>query len=1345
MSFCPIIERVLNELFNEITARIKDNLKARKKLKSLESEIRTNIGSVLEKEKDKQYYNELSLLISDSTILSDYLARALNGEERLDITQRVNDWALNRNYNRNQIVYFCSVFQKLSKCIDSCLLDSLDNSDKLLKYMLSNDFNDLCGEVRGLRSDLAQKRNDLGTIFISKVFGHELPDLGDLPLLNRNIIIAESEGTEDSKNVKSAIYFVLEYGRILLSGDAGCGKTFALYQLNSEAELLGIHTIFYSLPDIPKTNVLNDLADGKITLNQKTLLLLDSLDELVEIRRGQLIDTISEIVRRYPDLLIVVSTRGTVPCESLKNSDFKECRLSPLRQNDINDYIIRCGIDSNEFVRQINDKSLNDLYTIPFYLRALITIWNQYGKLPVKSDLMRQLLQTRICSDSNRHSQSRYALQDEVMTVTKKFERIALIMQCVHRQTITSGEMDRIINSDKLDLEFYGLWENRNDQGWRFAHSLFREYFAACALSRMEFNEILSFIVNPVDKKTVKPSWYNVLAFLLSELDQSNASKFEKLLEWLVDNDVNSLFYCEKDKVKESVRTNAFKCLLDDCKKKNNWIDHSLFFDGRFSDFACTVESIGFILQELELSSTIRQKHNLLKCLESFSQWYQYKDDVVSTIRDYVFDPTTDIRIKAIAVDVMANHYDMFMDISYPLTEVFRSTDDRHLRYHILRFWQVSNQYEDFFEFVLAEYDRLSKRSDEYFTYIRFLSDLITNITKMHSVELVLDYIVSKQERLFDFRNASIITKCCEIATQAFRSGQQETILSYLLHILVHNFALSNEDYESIRQYMICTNSEETVYNFIMSNGQSIRIPLLLGLMMCDSILERIERESKNGGFETVMLKEMAYDLSISPKYRNRIAQIYFFCTGNRITIDPFSSFDEKRRAGYQKYCNALFDKDAYGELINRIIEILGEKATIRMDVNSQNFDAFSKMNNETELHNCWFDINHLAREDEDIMLINCLERIKNWESFRLHCLNRLLENRSSEIIVSDIQRKQIEEFVHSVLGTIDFGRIVVKDNNLTYPAILPDCLRAMRLLNLRCSEELAIRLLSVPLVLFDDRDSFDKYPDWLVNSLDRSVMSSEIIKRINNRELNVFLTPAYLRYCIDNKVSECKAAVIEFVLDPEYNCGYYSYGVEYISTVFGEKILINEVVPFCTDMKVLLDVSKSIPANALSAELDEKLWAHYCATKDMDCLCRLIKREYSKAVEEYYHLALSLMALPDDVPEPAVPILSDSLSSVSSPGCTETMIKLFILAYNKDFKDRKDFGLKYFSFSALRRIAVNNADNVIEKLEQQKRQETEEITEAITNLQQTIQDDQIRSSDIPWTFEEALTLVPET
>ena len=60
-----------------------------------------------------------------------------------------------------------------------------------------------------------------------------------------------------------------------------------------------------------------------------------------------------------------------------------------------------------------------------------------------------------------------------------------------------------------------------------------------------------------------------------------------------------------------------------------------------------------------------------------------------------------------------------------------------------------------------------------------------------------------------------------------------------------------------------------------------------------------------------------------------------------------------------------------------------------------------------------------------------------------------------------------------------------------------------------------------------------------------------------------------------------------------------------------------------------------------------------------------------------------------------------------------------------------------------MQRIAYKNAEMVISKLEQSRTQNDEWNTE-INDLIQIIKADQIRSSDTPWSFEEALTLVPE-
>ncbi len=1342
INIIPSFKDVLSHILEEIMSNVREKNQERKQQRELEEELRKGIGYILDSEKGNPYFNELSVLIYNSRIIADIVNRYSSGEVKLDYNQRIDDYVQNKNYKLEQIKYFKSVYKKISECIENILISKLDSSDKVILHEFRTELGNVREDIKRLSQltpVMIEKKNEDTAISISSLKGQDKPSLLGVPIIVRNAVFFESD--DEKCEGAFALSELLKYKHIILTGDAGCGKSFAMYQLYDEAVASGSHVIYYALPFITSTNSLDVILKEKVEINQQTIILLDGYDELSEEKKNDIVKKTTGIIEKYPNIIIVIASRGNAIDESISNRVFSICKLLPLEKENIIDYLNQNDIDSDSFINQVTNQELSDVCSIPFYLQELISLWKQDEMLPSRFDLMKTIVHSRLCSDAERYSKIQIRIKQKIMLQTKYLELIALVMQCVQRQIICHDEIGQIIKPEESMIEYYSVCEKVSESEWRFSHNIFREYFAARALCKFDLQRIFDFICNPYDKTRIRCSWYNVLAFLLSECYMSDQTRYERLLEWLIKNDVNALIFCESDKINDKIRTSVFKHLLEECKSQNAWIDHNLFLDSHFSLFACTPETIDYILDEITLSISVKQTQNLLRCLAYFDQAKHYDARVVEMISSIVFDSTADVRIRTDALNVMTKHANDFAGFEKNMADLFCKESDAYIRYRIVQFWKSVECCEDYFDLILSEYKDFSQISENY-SYQNLIINIISDMKSVNSAEILLHFLISNHTASFNLIRLNVVSKCCSIGIEAYRNGLKNQICDLLLQYINNSVSVSDDDYSAIKQYMIETNSENVFFKSVLLNSPNAYSANILGHLMCDAFLDCINLELQNKEMDLNIVRRIAQNENIDITYRRKLAQIYYSHCNVLLNFESDSSIEEERKASYTKYIEALFNRELYVDLVKCVLEILGEDATVGKEVKFSDYDNNSQIYAKPELRYCWLDLRSISHNEEKIGLLDCLKKIKNWDIFRIQCLNRIMENNSSIICLSDLQREIVEKQVLSILQSTDYNSITVNENTVTYPALLPDCLRAMRLFGFKCSSELGVKLITVPLILFDDRNHYDTFPSWVLDSVDSSVVSELITKTIIEKKLNSLIAPTYIKYCTDNNLKECKNSIIELILYSEYNNGFYSYGIEYISKLFGVGVLLSEVVPFCVDDKVLLNVASYIPIDVPSDELEEKLWNIYNKTKDIDCLRRLIARSNCNAIEEYYLLAKANMTLPDDVPEPEVPALTDAISHISNPQCADVLIKLLLLANDKQFKDRKDFGLKYYSVSTLRNIARSNGEEVIAKLEQNITHDNSDSDVAINELLRSINADLINSSDTPISFEQALILI---
>ena len=107
-------------------------------------------------------------------------------------------------------------------------------------------------------------------------------------------------------------------------------------------------------------------------------------------------------------------------------------------------------------------------------------------------------------------------------------------------------------------------------------------------------------------------------------------------------------------------------------------------------------------------------------------------------------------------------------------------------------------------------------------------------------------------------------------------------------------------------------------------------------------------------------------------------------------------------------------------------------------------------------------------------------------------------------------------------------------------------------------------------------------------------------------------------------------ADIIAYLIDKDRNCGFVFAEVEYITKLFGEDVLLEEVLPHCDDDRLLECIATHIHLRKKSDELDRKLWSWYRKTEDTKWLKHLINRNNVNALEEYLKLCRESLVLPD-------------------------------------------------------------------------------------------------------------------
>ena len=427
--------------------------------------------------------------------------------------------------------------------------------------------------------------------------------------------------------------------------------------------------------------------------------------------------------------------------------------------------------------------------------------------------------------------------------------------------------------------------------------------------------------------------------------------------------------------------------------------------------------------------------------------------------------------------------------------------------------------------------------------------------------------------------------------------------------------------------------------------------------------------------------------------YNKSLKTAFFIKTGETIMDTPL--YDDVKKAealGHQKYFNALFSREQYDILINKLGELFGSDCIVGEVKACKFHDQFRE---EPVLRDTYYGLRYLlGSEKEKTSFSTVMSKIQNWNVFLVFAVDNILSNYLMDITISEEQTKVLEQIVVDILKPEVFS-ITVKDaTHYSFSTILPPSLRIIRMTNLNCPEDLVIRMLTVPFDIWD-KEEHHSIPNYIATHLEHETLVKCIIQNIKNKIWNSLVAPNYINFCIDNNIREVKHEVIDFLFDTERNRFGINDGVEYLCKLFGYEEIEQNVLPRCNEDELLTSIAYHTPFNIQSYLLEEKMMNAYRISQNQKWLPLLIHRSNVEALEEYYQLACSSNQIPDMTEGSQVPYIADAFRSITKIKALPILVKLMKLTFYPGFKDKEFFGLYSGCWDAIMNIAKEKYEEV--------------------------------------------------
>lgn len=1322
------IEEIINQIVSIIFPQIVEDRKEEHERNRRIQLATTNLLKIMEAEKENIYYHSLERVISESNIIQDSINRLEVGRPSFNLWERLKSVFDRLRTPIEEREAIAGVITKMLKCLKSIMLEPASSEEARSAAR----FEELNATVQDLSLSLkqnnAQQNKEPPILSLNEIESHCEVVRNVSDLIPRKWVAADD--ADDAGSIEVSKTLLQREKHIVLVNRAGFGKTIALHQLYAESKSSGRCAVLLTLNRYSRIPLFHDILTKVIPDAEKIILLLDGYDEVKTECRGQLDDELNKIVERYPQITIVISSRENF-FEKNDIKHFKLYRLAKLTDHDRRQYAQRKGIAVEVFMEQIQSKNLSQISENAFYFAELIHLWQQNNSLPDEAHIMEKIIESRIQADNQKFMFSAPELEERESLLLRSFERIAMIMQCIQRYSLTEDEVRQIVGEDLCgDINLHGIWETEDAKQLFFSHNNFREYFAALWLNRQSLEEILFYIVGRTEKQKIRPSWINVFAYLAKLRNKRD------LQDWITEHDPEAVIAFEKERFSAQDRLCLFTRMYDTFEEKQWWVTMDYPSLLKMGAFVSSQAAVDYILNKLSSNIENRQKQNLLRIMEHFDSLYAEQNECNRIVSSIAFDHDLPSFTRNDALDVMQAFPTVFSEHVSKAAQICMDSAEEDYRNHLCRFIDAAGELENNFQLILHELEQ-PDNIDGHFNGSRSIF-LGKRIASLQSPQAVADLMI------FSIRHPAIIhdrmpridwSHLFNVAIANYKRKEYDFLsLAKQLFLICHQRFIPNVINE-IKRYMVATHTEKAFLDFIQSHDELQNLHAVQELMcpsFCDTLIFDYGRNALN---DPELLKNIVISYPKEDDICRKLQRAIYLKTGNFITPWSYQNQESLRIEGKQRCFDALFSRSKFLELVKKLGLTIGMEHPI-------NDHIILKIIDEEELLECYYILHNCFEKDDNVTIADASEQIRNWDwDWFQYCMVSNRIDVEADIKLSASQNEWMKTYTLHQLESIDLKKTakLFAEQQKFEPSVRR-VLSTMVKLNMNSSLEILKELLLVPTFLLGE-DNLCAFSPYLINHIPQEEMHKLVITNILQEDLRDCVAAAHLEYCTEHKLPGAKAFAIQFMCRKDGK-GYRYFALHYISEICGPEAIINEVVPLCNDDDFLREIVHFVPEEIRAPLLDEKLDAAYARNPSQDWMQILIKRNHYNALKQYLREAESKNKLPDMSEGMQIPLLTEAIEYVSDVALLDMILKLLYLTTTPGFVDRESFGLSYSCGKSVRRMANTSYDVVRSKLEQEKKNASSEYRQLCIDLIQQINEDHQNIDDKGISFPEALILI---
>lgn len=977
----------------------------------------------------------------------------------------------------------------------------------------------------------AQKDNSKNTLPVKQNF--------DTPTdyIERRVIgtndIEQDFGNKNGKTLSETLY---ETKKIALLGWAGTGKSIELAYTGS---FLANNTPYFpfliKLCNHTDQSIVDRIPNFLSIPQNLIVLLLDGLDEVQNGKFDEIRRKVLDFSETYPEVMIVISCRSNFYTINDKEkelatlSGFKSYQLANLNSSEIQSYIDKKLLLKNEnFVQEVIEKNLRNLLHLPYYLVKLVDQYLIDNKLSdSKAELFEYVIKDNINRDVNRHFPDNRNFMATAMR--QNLEKLAFIYECQGKNNGSWTEIQSLFNKEAQEIlkhsgSLLDGFENDNSM-WKFTHNNIQEYLVAKLLSKQKYETIRSVIFFPKRYTKVKPTWVNVLSFIISVLPENDIVR-NKIIRDLCNNEPELVIKFEPDKISENIRYNIFKSIYEYYKKENRIINRTKFSVKELANFIQTRDTVNFLSEEISSKSSLIATGNALEIISYFNIDINFPD-LVSKVK---------FSIENILFGSEGNQYLALRayNLNFKLTEQdfdkvfkhFEHSDDTWIKYTLYNCIQQQGYQSKYIDYILSNILRCIKKEDENETRLSNeyteLVECIKTTKDLDTVKKILKFIIDNYSSIYhSIYFTEIIDHVLQFVIIENDSDVYELMKSGFISDDVNMY---EKQIARFVEYFEKSGNKSSIFKEVYNTCKTSHRHFYFGhlaMLASNENLQFLANEFRNSALTKDEVYNFQYYLPIeteSVKYFNDLIN-----KTENVALPQYKDWGKLQDIVNNRTREIIFNKEKFKSAIEDVFQNL-KKDSITYDEVLQLYSNHTDEKTLTVVIDTLRKYNKNGTKDKQYIL-NSIE--EKWSDLSIGMIIDLLKRIKIELDSSEIQYIKIWCDKHA--QSVDFNTALNwKDDSRrifnTNAVRLSYLIRKLRFTNY--DAKLYLDMLS----FFRYDDSEIKIIDFVSAIIPKSKIEERIIFNISRGIKFDFILDDYLEYCVSNKLTKVCDYLIPYI-----------------------------------------------------------------------------------------------------------------------------------------------------------------------------------------------------------------------